>query len=54
MSLLINKYKEKENKEIKFYLEEVFNSIKRKKMCKKKYKHLLIVIKYQIITNFIK
>ncbi len=54
MSLLINKYKEKENKEIKFYLEEVFNSIKRKKMCKKKYKYFLIVIKYQFITNFIK
>ena len=34
MSLFINKYKGKESKEIKFYLEEVFNSIKRKKCVK--------------------
>lgn len=31
MSLLINKYKGKENKDINFYLEEVLNSIKKKK-----------------------
>ena len=30
MSLLINKYKGKENKDINFYLEQVLNSIKKK------------------------